>query len=109
VARQGSDPFDLHDADVANDYVDELARDMCDESHPEEVRSLGRTLRRWRDQIVAWHQALVSNGRTEAINNLIKRIKRVGFGFHKLAHYRIRVLLSTGKPNWDLLATITPR
>jgi hypothetical protein len=41
------------------------------------VRSLGRTIVRWRDQIVAWHRALVSNGPTEAINNLIKRIKRV--------------------------------
>jgi transposase len=64
---------------------------------------------RWRDQIVAWHQALVSNGPTEAVNNLIKRIKRIGFGFRRFAHYRIRVLLYTGKPNWDLLATVTPR
>jgi transposase len=101
--------YAITDLDVASDYVDELARDMHDESHPEEVRSLGRTLRRWRDQIVAWHHAFVSNGPTEAINNLIKRIKRVGFGFRKFAHYRIRVLLYAGKPNWDLLATITPR
>jgi Transposase len=48
---------------------------------PPEVRSLGRTIVRWREQIVAWHQALVSNGPTEAVNNLIKRIKRIGFGF----------------------------
>ena len=40
----------------------------------------GRTLLRWR-QIAAWHQAHVSNGPTEAVNNLIKRIKRVGSGF----------------------------
>jgi hypothetical protein len=26
-----------------------------------------------------------------------------------LQNFRIRVLLYTGKPNWDLLATITPR
>lgn len=38
---------------------------------PEELRSLGRTITRWRDQIVAWHQARVSNGPTEAVNNLI--------------------------------------
>jgi transposase len=64
---------------------------------------------RWRDQIVAWHQAPVSNGPTEAVNNLIKRIKRIGFGFRRFAHYRIRVLLYAGKPNWDLLPTVTPR
>jgi transposase len=76
------------------------------------VRSLGRTLLRWLDQIVAWHHARVTNGPTEAINNLIKRIKRIkriGFGFRRLAHYRIRVLLYAGRPNWDLLADITPR
>jgi hypothetical protein len=27
----------------------------------------------------------------------------------RFAHYRIRVLLYAGKPNWDLLPTITPR
>ncbi len=39
---------------------------------------------------------------------MIKRIKRIGFGFRKFAHYRTRVLLYCGAPNWDLLATITP-
>jgi transposase len=68
-----------------------------------------RTLLRWKDQIVAWHRAHVSNGPTEAANNLIKRVKRVAFGFHRFRNYRIRVLLYAGKPNWDLLATITPR
>jgi hypothetical protein len=44
-----------------------------------------------------------------SLNNLIKRITRVAFGFTRYRHYRIRVLLDAGKPNWDLLATITPR
>jgi hypothetical protein len=48
------------------------------------------------------------NGPTEAVNNLIKRIKRIGFGFRRFAHYCIRVLLYTGKPSWDPLATVTP-
>jgi hypothetical protein len=34
---------------------------------PLEVRRLGRTIKRWRDQIVAWHRSHVSNGPTEAI------------------------------------------
>lgn len=38
---------------------------------------MGRTIGRWRTQIVAWHRAHVSNGPTEAVNNLIKRVKRV--------------------------------
>lgn len=43
------------------------------------------------------------------MNNLIKRIKRIGFGFRSFEHYGIRVLLYAGRPNWDLLATVSPR
>ena len=43
------------------------------------------------------------------INNLIKRVKRVAFGFRRFRNYRIRALLYAGQPNWNLLATITPR
>jgi transposase len=51
----------------------------------------------------------VSNGPTEAANNLIKRVKRAAFGFTSFRNYRIRALPYAGKPNWSLLATITPR
>ena len=47
--------------------------------------------------------------RNSAANNLIKRIKRIGFGFRRFRNYRVRALLYAGKPNWDLLPTITPR
>ena len=98
-----------YDPDLAVEFVERLGRDLQDKSCPVEVRSLGRTLIRWKDQIAAWHHAHVTNGPTEAANNLIKRIKRVAFGFTRFRNYRIRVLLYAGKPNWDLLATITPR
>ncbi len=45
----------------------------------------------------------------EAINNLVKRVKRVAFGFRSFRNYRVRSLLYAGRPNWDLLATVTPR
>ena len=64
--------------DVAAEFVDQLGVDLQDDSCPPEVRSLGRTIVRWRDQIVAWHHTLVTNGPTEAVNNLIKRIKPSG-------------------------------
>ena len=73
------------------------------------VRSLGRTIIRWKNQIAAWHQAHVSNGPTEAANNLIKRVKRVAFGFRRFHNYRICTILYAGRPNWEPLATITPR
>jgi transposase len=94
---------------AASVFIDELIADMTDSEMPPEVRSLGGTLRRWRDHIIAWHKAKVTNGPTEATNNLIKRVKRVGFGLTGFKNYRIRALLYAGKPNWDLLPTITPR
>jgi transposase len=97
------------DPKLAVEHVERVGRDLQDDSCPPEVQSLGRTIIRWKDQIAAWHQAHVSNGPTEAANNLIKRIKRVAFGFRRFRNYRIRTLLYAGKPNWDLLATITPR
>lgn len=101
--------YDIADPAVAHDFVAQLGLDLQDESCPEEVQSLGRTLRRWLTQITNWHQAGVSNGPTEAINHLIKRIKRIGFGFRRLRNYRIRALLYAGRPNWDLLTTVEPR
>ena len=101
--------YTVPDYELAGVFIDELIRDMNDPSWPVEVRSLGRTLKRWRDQIIAWHQAHFSNGPTEAVNGLVKRVKRVAFGFRRFRHYRVRALLYAGKPNWDLLATIAPR
>lgn len=93
----------------AAEYLDSFIDDASDESMPEEVRSLARTLKRWRDLILAWHTAKVTNGPAESMNNLIKKVKRVGHGFRNFANYRIRVLLYAGKPNWSLLKTVKPR
>ncbi len=61
-------------------FVERLGRDLQDRSCPIEVRSLGRTLLRWKDQIAAWHKAQVGQGPTEGINNLVKRVKRAASG-----------------------------
>lgn len=97
------------DQTLALEWVDALAGDLTDSMRPPEVRSLGRTLRRWRCEITAWHACHLSNGPTEAMNNLIKRIKRVAFGFTNLRNYRVRALLYAGRPDWSLLSSISPR
>ncbi len=97
------------DEETAGAWIDELIRDMADPIWPVEVRSLGRTLRNWRDEIIAWHRSHASNGPTEAANNLIKRVKRAAFGFRSFKSFRIRALLYAGKPNWSLLENVTPR
>jgi transposase len=101
--------YDHHDPELALEFVRRLGNDLQDPDLPEEARSLGRTLLRWKHQIAAWHQAHVSNAATEAANNLVKRVKRVAFGFTNFRNYRVRSLLYAGKPNWSLLPTLTPR
>jgi transposase len=87
------------DAQLAGEWIDELIRDMADPTWPVEVRSLGRTLSSWRNEIIAWHETRISNGPTAATNNLIKRVKRTAFGFTSFRNYRVRSLLYAGKPN----------
>ena len=101
--------YDHHDADLALEFVQRLGNDLQDLKLPEEARSLGRTLLRWKHQIAAWHEAHVTNAPTEAANNLIKRVKRVAFGFTNFRNYRVRSLLYAGKPDWSLLSTLIPR
>jgi transposase len=88
----------------------DLLRDIIDvgskRSAPFEVRRLARTLRNWFESIVAWHMAKVSNGPTEGMNNLLKRVKRVAFGFTNFENFRIRALLYAGKPNVRVLDSI---
>lgn len=94
--------------DTAGGYLTDLAENLRDSDMPRELQQLGRTLRTWHHQILAWHRAQISNGPTEATNSLIKMIKRVGFGFRRFRNYRLRVLLYAGHPNWDQLTTLTP-
>ena len=62
-------------------YTLQLADDLQDQSCPPEINKLGRTIARWTPQIANRHISKVTNGPTEALNNLIKRIKRAAFGF----------------------------
>jgi transposase len=65
-----------------------------------EIRSLGDTLARWRNEILARHDTGASNGPTEGLNLLVKKVKRCGHGFRRFEHYRLRVLLHTGGITW---------
>jgi transposase len=90
----------------ARRLLEELQGHCLKRAMPPEIQKLGRTIRHWFDKLCNYHLARVSNGPTEALNNLIKRIKRVGFGFRNFNNYRIRVLLYAGKPNWRVLGSI---
>lgn len=101
--------YTMPDPDTAAAYLHALSEDLRRPDRHPEIQKLGRTLRTWFHEILAWHTTKASNGPTEGQNNLIKATKRVGFGFRSFRNYRIRVLLDAGKPDWTLLPTLTPR
>lgn len=94
------------DLETAHAMLTDLIEHCRRSTMPPELQRLGRTLHRWFDKICHYHHARISNGPTEALNNLIKRIKRIGFGFRNFDNYRIRALLYAGKPNWRVLGSI---
>jgi len=60
-----------------------------------EVARLGRTLRAWRAQVLAYFDTSgVSNGGTEAINLIIEKVRRLAHGFKNFDHYRLRIMLA---------------
>ena len=60
-----------------------------------EVARLGRTLRAWRVQVLAYFETGgVSNGGTEAINGVIEKTRRLAHGYRNFTNYRLRTLLA---------------
>ena len=57
--------YSFVDHELAGTWIDELIHDMRDPTGPIEVRSLRRTLKNWRDEIIAWHKVQINNGPTE--------------------------------------------
>jgi transposase len=59
------------------------------------VARLGRTLKMWRQHVLARFEThRISNGGTEAVNLLIAKTRRLAHGFRTFAHYRLRILLA---------------
>jgi len=67
-----------------------------------EADRLATTIRRWEDAVLAYYRSDgLSNARTEAVNGLMKKIKRIGHGFRNLHNYRLRLLLHCGGVKWQ--------
>jgi transposase len=109
VKERLRDFYRASNADEGRQLLEELQGHCLKRAMPPEVQKLGRTIRDWFAKICNYHLAKMSNGPTEALNNLIKRIKRIGFGFRNFENYRIRALLYAGRPNWRVLGSIVVR
>jgi hypothetical protein len=70
---------------------------------------LGRTLARWRTEILNHRATGASNVPTEGLNLLVKKVKRAGHGFRSFANYRLRILLHAGALDWPASRPPAPR
>jgi len=73
----------------------------CADSEVPELYRLASTIDGWREELLAYFDTGgISNGPTEAMNLMIKKIKRTGHGFRNFENYRLRLLLHCGV-DWD--------
>ena len=66
--------------------------DRMAESRLKEIKTLRRTLLRWRNEILAYFETGLPNGRVEGFNNQRKLVKRRGYGYRSFRNYRLRCL-----------------
>jgi len=90
---------DIYAAPTLHDAREAMA-DLYTWAHntgiPECVRLAG-TYRRWEAEILAFHTTGgASNGPTEGVNLVIKKVRRGGHGFRNFDNYRLRLLLHCG-------------
>jgi transposase len=109
VKERLRDFYAASNREEARELLEDLKGHCLKKAMPREIQKLGRTIQKWFEQLCNYHIAKVTNGPTEALNNLIKRIKRIGFGFRNFQNYRIRALLYAGRPNWRVLGSIVVR
>lgn len=58
----------------------------------EELKRLGKTLKRWRKEILLYFATGLTNARTEAFNKTAKLVQRRACGYKNFENYRLRTL-----------------
>lgn len=68
-----------------------MTDDMAHSLLPE-IKTLRRTLMKWREEILNYFRTGLTNARVEGFNNRAKVVKRMGYGYKSFHNYRLRVL-----------------
>lgn len=66
--------------------------DMMAKSLLPEIRTLRKTLLRWREEILNYFVYRLTNARTEGFNNVAKTVKKRSYDFRNFENYRLRLL-----------------
>lgn len=64
----------------------------------DDLRTLAKTLEKWKNEIVAYMQYRITNGPTEGRNNKVKTIKRQAYGHRNRVNLRSRILAQSPQP-----------
>lgn len=67
---------------------------FCENSHSRYMHDFGRTLCRWKENILNYFENRQTNAFTEGVHTKIKMIKRVSFGFRNINNYIAKVTLA---------------
>ncbi len=77
----------------AQQHVEQWVKEAEKLGHKAMDKFLG-TLQNWQNDILNFFTDRVSNGIVEGINNAIKTLKRVAYGFRNFSHFRARILVN---------------
>ena len=58
----------------------------------EAIKKLGRTLNRWKNEVVNYFRHKLTNAFTEAMNNTGKLVQKQAYGYKSFVNYRLRLL-----------------
>jgi transposase len=87
------DFYKLTDKKEARRQLDNIIM-FCETSHSRYMKSFGKTLFRWKENILNYFDNFQTNAFTEGVHTKIKMIKRVSFGFRNIDNYIAKVTLA---------------
>lgn len=66
--------------------------DLMAFSESKEIKTLRKTLMKWRQEILAYFETGLTNARTEGFNNVAKLVQKRAYGYRSFRNYRLRLL-----------------
>lgn len=87
--------FDMLHYEEAKDFFINF-RESCIQSNLDEFKALATTIKDWQDEIInsfiRFGDKRLNNGYLEGINNRIKAIKKIGYGYTNFQYFRNRLM-----------------
>lgn len=77
--------------DRATIAFDHMINDMA-KAETKEVKTLRKTLMKWRVEILNYFKSKLTNARTEGFNNVAKLVQKRAYGYKNFRNYRLRLL-----------------